>query len=79
MSYTIFQFFLGKSKIQQTCVHFQLFELVYNTEPGEEVVVQLQHSQICVLKNGELDSDWFFVFNLRYGEFNFIQSIVHII
>ena len=38
-SYTIFQFFLGKSKVQQICLHFQLFELVYITESGEEVVL----------------------------------------
>ena len=38
MSYTIFQFFLGKSKTQQIQVHFQLFQLVYITESGEELV-----------------------------------------
>ena len=43
-SYTIFQFFLGKSIVQRICVHFQLFELVHITKSGEEVVVQLQHS-----------------------------------
>ena len=72
-SYTIFQFFLGKSKIQQICDHFKLVELVYITESGEEIVVQLQHSQFCVLKNEEPDNDWLFVFNLCFGEFNFIQ------
>ena len=41
--------FLGKSKIHRICVHFQLFELVYITETGEEVVVQLQKSQFWSL------------------------------
>ena len=31
-SYTVFQFFLGKSKIQRFSVHFQLFELVCITD-----------------------------------------------
>ena len=56
-SSTIFQFFLVKSKIQRICVHFQLFELVYITESGEVVVVQLQHSHFCVLKNEEADNE----------------------
>ena len=78
-SYTVFQIFLGKSKIQRICVHFQLFELVYITESGEEVLVQLQFLHLCVMKNEEPDNDWLFVFNLCYGEFNFIQWIVHMI
>ena len=36
-SETIFQFFLGKSRLQRICVHFQLFELVNITEYGEKV------------------------------------------
>ena len=78
-SYAIFQVFLGKSKIQRICVHFQLFEFAYNAESGEEVVLQLQQSHFCVLKNEEPDNDWFFVFNLYFDEFNFIQRIVHMI
>ena len=66
-SYTIFQFFLGKNQIQRICVHFQLLELVDITESGEEVLVHLQHSQFCVLKNEESDNDWFIVFNLCFG------------
>ena len=50
--------------MQRICVQFHFFELVYITESGEEVVVQLQHSQFCVLKNEEAENDWFFVFNL---------------
>ena len=76
-SYRTFQFLLGEGKIQPVCVHFQLFELVHITASGEEVVVQLQHSQFSVLKNEELDNDWFFVFNLFFGEFKFIQWFVH--
>ena len=75
----IFQFFLAKSKIQWIFVNLQLFELVYITDFGEEVLVQPQKLQFCVLKNEEPDSDWFFEFNLWFGEFNFIQWVVHMI
>ena len=50
-SCTNFQLFLGKSRIQRICVHFQLFELVFITESAEQVVIHLKHSQFCVLKN----------------------------
>ena len=76
---TTFQFFLGKSKVQRICVHFQPFEIVYITESGEKIVVQLQHSQFCVLKNEQPDNDWFVVFNLSFGEFKFLQWIVQMI
>ena len=50
--------------LRRTCVQFQLFKRGYVIEFGEEFVVQLQHSQFCVLKNEEADNDWLFVFNL---------------
>ena len=73
---TIFQFCLGKNRIQRIRVRFQLFELHYITEFGEEVEVQFPHSQFCVLKNEEPDNGRFFVSNLCLGKFNFIQCIV---
>ena len=76
---TIFEFFLGKSKIQRTCVRYQHFELVNITEIGDKVVVQLEQSQLCVLMKEEPDIDWLFVFNLCFVEFNFRQWIVHMI
>ena len=57
-------------KAEQICVHFQLFEIGYIKKYGE-VVGQLQHSQL--LENEEPDNRWLFVFNLCFGEFNFIQ------
>ena len=78
-SYAIFQFFLGKSKIRRIFVHFQLFELVYIKELGGKVVVKLQHSQFCVLKNEEYDNDWFFVFDLCFDELSFLKLFVHFI
>ena len=79
---TILQFFLGKSWIQQIGVHFQLFEHVHITEFGEEVVVQLKHSQFCVLKIEGPNNDWLFVISLCFGEFClhglfFTWSFVH--
>ena len=75
----IFQFFFRKSKIQRICVRFQLCELVYVREFGEKVVVKLQHSQFSVVKIEEPDNYGLFVFNLCFGEFNFIQRIVHML
>ena len=65
--------------MQRVCVHFQLSELVDITESGEEVVVKIQHSKFCVLKNEKPENDWFFVFNLCFGEFSFIRWVVHMI
>ena len=76
---TIFQFFLGKSKIQRICVAFQNFELVNATDLTEKDAAQLQHSRFCVLKNEESDNDWFFVFNLCFSEVNFMQRVVQMI
>ena len=75
----IFQFFLGKSKIQQICVASQNFEQNNATHLTEKDAAQLQHSRFCVLKNEESDNDWFFVFNLCFGEVNFIQRVVQMI
>ena len=44
-----------------------------------KIVVRLQHPPFFVLKNEGADNNWLFVLNLWFGEFNFIQGIVHMI
>ena len=42
-------------------------------------VVQLQQLQFWVLMNEEPENEWLFVFNLGFGEFNFIQRTVRMV
>ena len=85
MSEKIFQFLLGNSKIQRICVHFWLFQLVCVTGSSEKILVELQHSQFCVLKIEEPDKDWcvqlvLFSSSISYNELlkwsSFLKSLL---
>ena len=77
---TIVQFFPDKSKIQQFCDYFQLFEIVYLTDFSEAVVVQFQHSQVCVLENeGPLCSSCALKNSSSYNELFLWSSFLNIL
>ena len=53
------QVFFSKCLIKWFCVHLQLFKFTFITEIVKEVVVQLQHSQLCILKYEKTNPDGF--------------------